>query len=176
MNRVSTELPTGAAQLCLCGSSKAFADCCEPLLKGQRQALSAEQLMRSRYSAFSCGNTDYLQLSQHPSTRQVITSAELAHDQWLQLTIIKTQQGTAADDSGTVEFIASYSPTPDNGEDPSGRVLQQLHEVSNFVREQGRWLYLDGQNVSNQTAAQLRWNRNTPCWCGSGKKFKKCHG
>jgi len=162
--------------LCPCGSSKVFEDCCAKLHSGQRQAQTAEQLMRSRYSAFYCHNADYLQCSHHPSTRQSFAAAALNEDQWLQLTIIDSQHGSAVDTSGTVEFVACYSPVLKSGAEPSDRQLLQLHEVSNFVRQRDRWFYLDGEIITSGTVARISWNRNNPCWCGSAKKFKKCHG
>lgn len=90
--------------------------------------------MRSRYSAFAVGDTEYLLDSWHPRTRP----ADLRLDpgrRWLFLEILRTERGGPFDDSGTVEFIAHYR-------DAGGR--DTLHEVSRFVRESGAWRYLDG--------------------------------
>jgi len=79
----------------------------------------------------------YLLQSWHPSTRP----PTLAFDQqqpvkWLGLKIIQKQAGREDDDTGTVEFIARYKV---NGK------AQRLHEISQFVRESGRWVYLQGK-------------------------------
>ncbi|UTW45887.1 YchJ family protein [bacterium SCSIO 12696] len=144
---------------CPCGSSLTYQDCCQPIHLGT-PASSAEALMRSRYSAFSTGLIDYLITSHHPSRRTPNEHLELqqsmSNTRWLNLQII------ASETDNTVEFIATYE---EDGE------LGQLHERSNFVYENGHWYYLDGQLLP---AAKI--NRNDPCPCGSGKKFKKCHG
>ena len=124
--------------------------------------------MRSRYSAFCTGSVDYLIASLHPDFRQPDDRAQLAatleHCEWLQLTILDCQQGQPNDDRGEVEFIARYRQHGQPG---------QLHERSRFVQQQGRWFYLDGDSL---TVPRQRTGRNTPCPCGSGKKFKRCHG
>lgn len=51
---------------CPCGSGLAFADCCEPLLENRAEAAHAEQLMRSRFSAFAKGKVGYLWHTLHP--------------------------------------------------------------------------------------------------------------
>jgi SEC-C motif-containing protein len=118
-------------------------------------------------------NIDYLIASHHPSQRRADDRAQLAAtlDQcrWLELSIIHCQQGCDDQQQGEVEFIASYQR---DGQ------LTQLHERSRFVKEKGRWFYLHGDifNTGKNTVSQTKPGRNEPCFCGSGKKFKQCHG
>jgi SEC-C motif-containing protein len=94
---------------------------------------TAEALMRSRFEAFRHGDADWLLASWHPSTRPA--SLDLTQNpRWRGLQIVDTVAGTAADDTGIVEFRATYVHQRD---------LQVLHERSRFVREAGRWYYLD---------------------------------
>ena len=89
--------------------------------------------MRSRSSAFAEGDTDYLLRTWHPSTRP--KSLDLDPDQrWLRLDILGRSGGGPLESEGTVEFVAYYR---------YGRERQSLHEHSRFVREHGRWLYVD---------------------------------
>lgn len=90
--------------------------------------------MRSRYSAYVLGLEDYLLATWHPSTRPqgLDLAAELA-PKWLGLEVKGHRQ---LDDSrAVVEFVARYRV--------AGRG-QRLHETSRFVREEGRWFYVDG--------------------------------
>ncbi len=155
---------TGSAP-CFCGSQQELAQCCEPLLTGQALAPTAEALMRSRYSAYCTGNVDYLLATQHPLHRTVDGRQQICHTlqttEWLQLTIVSTQGGQPHDTTGIVEFVAVYR---------SGAEAQ-LHERSRFVQQKGRWFYQDGDLLP-----PLLPKRNEPCWCGSGQKFKQCHG
>lgn len=90
--------------------------------------------MRSRYSAFALGLGDYLLGSWHPSTRPA--SLELDDDvRWLRLVVESVERGGPFDDAGTVTFTAI-------GRGPEGRFTQR--ERSTFVRENGRWSYVDG--------------------------------
>lgn len=148
-------------QPCPCGSGLTLADCCLPVISGQAPAISAQALMRSRYTAYVLGNVDYLAASWHPSTRpqQLEPGGDL---EWLGLEVLSCKAGLANDMKGSVEFIARYQQQGRKG---------QAHENSRFVREQGVWLYLDGDL---KTASVV--GRNDPCTCGSGKKFKKCCG
>ncbi len=152
------------ADLCSCGSGNAYRACCEPFLMGTALPSNPEQLMRSRYTAFSKGEIDYLIATHHPSQRKPDDRKLLAETgeetEWLRLQVLAVDQ--ARGDSGTVAFIAFYRH--------QGTVAQ-LHERSNFVREDGRWFYVDGVRLP-----ALPMGRNDPCWCGSGKKLKKCHG
>ena len=150
---------------CPCGRQHSYKDCCGRFHTGQQVATTAEELMRSRYSAFYTSNIDYLIATHHPDKRQAGERASLEQTcretSWLGLEIVDTSKGTAADLEGVVEFIARYG----------GVRAGVLRERSRFVKQNGQWFYLDGQQDDGQPRG-----RNDPCWCGSGKKFKKCHG
>jgi SEC-C motif-containing protein len=118
---------------CPCGSGRALAACCGPLHAGDAVAADAEQLMRSRYSAYACAERDYLLATWHPSTRPVALELDPAV-RWLGLSV-KRRESTAPD-AAIVEFVARCR----SGGGPATR----LHETSRFVREGGRWYYLDG--------------------------------
>jgi SEC-C motif-containing protein len=90
--------------------------------------------MRSRFSAFALGLPEYLLLSWHPSTRP--TSLELDADQrWTRLDVLSTRDGGPFDSHGSVAFRAWWRTDTERG---------TLDETSDFVREQGRWFYVDG--------------------------------
>ena len=150
------------SELCPCKSGEAYADCCEPRHLGSQPADNAEQLMRSRYSAFALGLVNYLIMTLHPSKRQPGEAQSLRqtieNTHWLGLTIIDCKHSQSQSE---VEFIAFYQ------DDPIG----QLHERSRFTCEAGRWFYHDGLFLPPQKIAA-----NSLCFCGSGKKFKRCHG
>lgn len=118
---------------CPCGRGKPYADCCEPLHSGS-PAPTAERLMRSRYSAFALGLTEYLLQSWHASTRP----SELELDdavEWRRLLIESAEADGPFGDAGYVTFTAV-------GRGPDGRFEQR--ERSRFVRESGHWFYVDG--------------------------------
>ncbi|HEY3438767.1 MAG TPA: YchJ family protein [Actinotalea sp.] len=121
------------AERCPCGTGLTYAECCGPFHQGGR-APTAEHLMRSRFSAFALGDTDYLLHTWHATTRpsQLELDPEVG---WYRLDVLHTERGTLTDTTGVVEFRAHYRG-------PSGRGA--MHEVSRFVREAGVWLYLDG--------------------------------
>lgn len=92
--------------------------------------------MRSRYSAYVTGNEDYLLATWHESTRPKVLGLEQDKlTKWVGLSIKTTQQGRQQDQEGVVEFVARYKV---NGK------AERLHETSRFVKEQGKWFYLDG--------------------------------
>ena len=89
--------------------------------------------MRSRYSAFVLDLSDYLLATWHASTRPVRLDPNEAGLKWLGLEV---RRHTLVDaDHAMVEFIARSKL--------AGRA-QRLHELSRFVREDGRWFYVDG--------------------------------
>ena len=121
---------------CPCQSEKLFNVCCEPYHNGQT-APTAEALMRSRYSAYVLKGDKYLYKSWSKTTRPSKKSLrQNQNTEWLGLSIVRTEQGTIFDSEGVVEFIARYV---ENGQE------QKTHEVSRFIRENGKWVYLDGE-------------------------------
>ncbi len=148
--------------LCPCSSDLDYQHCCGPFIDGQALPEHAEQLMRSRYSAYVLGKTDYLVQTWHPDYRPTELKLDQAL-QWIGLQIMQTEE-TA--DTATVEFEARLLA--------HGKV-DALHEMSRFVREAGRWLYTDGEMLPASFAA-WKPGRNENCPCGSGRKFKRCCG
>lgn len=124
---------TRAPQRCPCGSGESYADCCGALHRG-RAALTAERLMRSRFSAFAVGDAPYLLATWHPSTRPA--SLELDPDlEWQRLEILQVTAGAEGGTEGTVAFDAHYW---DNARRERG--LQREHSA--FRRDAGRWFYV----------------------------------
>jgi len=120
---------------CPCGSGKSYTTCCARYVDGGEPAPTAEALMRSRYTAFTLLKEKYLLATWHASTRP--TSLGLAEDetsQWIGLAVKRHELQDA--DHAIVEFVARYKV--------NGRA-HRLHEISRFVREQGRWFYVDGE-------------------------------
>jgi SEC-C motif-containing protein len=120
---------------CPCGSGAALADCCARYFEhwADGPAPSAEALMRSRYSAFVLLRPDYLQATWHASTRPATLDCDPGQ-RWLGLQV-RAARSTGADQA-EVEFIARWRE--------AGGRAQRLHERSRFVREGGRWYYVDG--------------------------------
>jgi SEC-C motif-containing protein len=125
--------------------------------------------MRSRYSAYVLKDGDYLLATWAPAERPPQLNLSQDETVWLGLEILRCTAGQAGDSVGTVEFIARFRS---HGE------LKQLHEVSRFVRSEGRWLYLDGAAEERPQPPRIAATigRNDPCPCGSGKKSKRCCG
>jgi SEC-C motif-containing protein len=158
---------------CYCGSGKEFIACCGPIIEGTAHAETAEALMRARYSAFVVNNPEFLHESLHPDHRHdhdvSATRRWAESSQWLSLQVVEVEKGSADDDEGSVEFIATYK---EQG------VTKPHHEISRFVKQDGNWYFVDGKLVTPQTEVrkQPKVGRNELCPCGSGKKFKKCCG
>ncbi len=121
---------------CPCGSGAAYTDCCGRFIGGAETPQTAEQLMRSRYSAYSRGDAVWLRATWHPETRpgEVRTNPQV---RWIGLRVIDREAGGPGDRQGIVEFIARYQQ--------GGRTFR-LHERSRFNREGGRWFYFNGEN------------------------------
>lgn len=117
------------------GSNKTYVDCCGRYLDGGELAPTAEALMRSRYTAYTLLREDYLLDTWHHSTRPAALGLkdEVA-TRWLGLEVKRHEQQDA--EHASVEFVARYKV--------NGRA-HRLHEISRFVREQGRWFYVDGE-------------------------------
>jgi SEC-C motif-containing protein len=120
---------------CPCGSGVPYAGCCGPLHSGAAEAVTAEELMRSRYAAYAVGELGYVFRTWHPRTRpgSIEPDPELT---WTGLRILDVVAGGPADDFGEVAFEAAY--------DRDGR-SGLLHERSRFERRRGRWVYVEGE-------------------------------
>ncbi|MDJ0350482.1 YchJ family protein [Cryobacterium sp. PH29-G1] len=126
-------------QRCPCLSGDTYSACCGRFHSKAALPPTAEWLMRSRYSAFACGDAHYLLNTWHPLTRP--DSLELAVSiTWRRLDILRTVRGSLLDTEGIVEFIAHYREDGISG---------QQHESSRFLKEGRAWYYLDA--VSDDT-------------------------
>ncbi|TQV64748.1 MAG: hypothetical protein FNT29_04015 [Halothiobacillaceae bacterium] len=123
--------------VCPCGSGYSYSSCCGRFIDQGVLPETAEQLMRSRYTAFTQANEAYLLASWHESTRPVALGFDADEAvTWVGLRIDRVEAGGVQDDRGVVCFVA-------RSRWGGGRV-RRLHECSRFVREQGRWFYVDG--------------------------------
>ncbi len=121
---------------CPCGSGRPLAACCGPVVEGRAAAADAEALMRSRYSAYVLKRADWLLASWHPSTRPARLSLDDpagARTTWLGLTVLEHR--ATGPDTAEVAFVARYRV--------GGGSAVKMREHSRFVREDGRWYYLD---------------------------------
>lgn len=155
-----------ASMPCPCGNQKLLPECCGIYLQGLRAAPTAEKLMRSRYSAYCLKNINYLFNTEHPRYRKPNSRKQIAATanslKWLGLTVLATEAGQPEDAIGVVEFVAAYQ---------EGQLVNQLHERSRFIKENGTWFYTDGDRLP-----PFQPKKNESCWCKSGKKYKQCHG
>src|SRR5690348_9270548 len=158
-------------ETCPCGSGAPFATCCEPIINGTRESETAEELMRARYSAFVTGAIDFIVNSTHSHTRKEIDLDFIREwsqgSEWRGLQILETKE--LSEDKALVSFDAQNTQ---NGKEHSHR------EKSLLERENGEWRFVTGDELKNPTVRYEtpKPGRNDPCPCGSGKKYKKCHG
>lgn len=129
------DLPT-TADRCPCGRGRPLAECCGPILAGHRPASTAEELMRSRFTAFARGDGPYLRASWAPETRPSRVRFDPAQ-RWTTLEIVDTAAGGLLDQEGEVEFVARFERAGEPG---------AIHERSRFRRHEGRWAYVDGDH------------------------------
>jgi len=159
---------------CPCNSSLEYEKCCLPFLEGIQKAPTAEALMRSRYTAYAKGNIDYIRDTYDPKRQsdfdEESTKNWALKSQWLGLEILKTELGSAQDTRGVVEFVANFEVSGEN---------HQHHEIAEFRKNsEGRWYFVDGKTPKIEPLRRdtEKVGRNDLCPCGSGKKYKRCHG
>jgi len=156
-------------RLCRCGSAKLVENCCGLLISGDRQAESPEQLMRSRFVAYAAGDMRYVRSTWHSSTRPTdVSDSDSMH--WLRLEVIEATKEGDNSEQGYVEFKAYFvdSSTPEARHGV-------MHERSRFIIEDDCWCYVDGEQFDTSADVAIRkLGRNEACFCGSGKKYKKC--
>ncbi|WP_133127775.1 YchJ family protein [Legionella nagasakiensis] len=155
---------------CPCGSNVDYSHCCGLYLEGEQIPLSPEALMRSRYTAYSLANIDYIKKTMRGRALNGFheEEARLWAEQvvWLGLQVVNARHETP--EQGYVEFIARFM---------DGTTIKSIHEISEFHRQQGQWYYVDGCCPANSKAPNNQnIGRNRLCPCGSQRKFKHCHG
>lgn len=147
-------------EICPCHSGKPYSSCCKLFIEGGQTPETPEQLMRSRYTAYTLSNVDYIANTMKGAAATGFNKEETKqwcqHIQWHPLKVINTKVDGS---KGTVEFIARYSVKNN---------IDTIYEISEFHREDGKWYYVDGITP--------KINRNDPCPCQSQKKYKKCCG
>lgn len=127
-----------ADKSCPCGRSKPYDHCCGLVHKDIQLAKTAEDLMRSRYTAFTLGDGDYIFESHYSKTRKLSEKKSIQNwaksVQWMKLDVLNTTKGGVNDTEGTVEFKAYFIE--------AGK-LDTIHENSLFTKENGHWVYVD---------------------------------
>lgn len=157
--------------LCPCGSTNNLIDCCLPIIQGKKNATTAEELLRARYTAFTRGEIDFILSSHHTRTRTEVTRDEIEdwskNSEWLGLNVVQIEAGKNTDQQGIIVFSAKYKA---DGKE------HEHWERSLFEKEDGKWKFLDAQRIQNGPFRREnpKVGRNDPCPCGSGKKYKKC--
>lgn len=156
---------------CHCGNELGYFSCCKPFVEGGVPAPTPEALMRSRYTAYVMKNVDYLLATYHSSAPHKPTRETMLRNSegisWLSLRVIRSEFGHHENEA-FVEFEATYRG---KSQDlclavVSGKV-HKMEERSRFLKENDQWFYVDG-------ALPKKIERNAPCICGSGKKYKQC--
>lgn len=170
---------------CPCCSGISYEKCCSPFLSGKELPDTAEKLMRSRYTAYTRADIDYIKQTMAPEGKkgfdEVGTRQWAVEAKWKGLKITDTRKGGPTDSQGMVEFTATY--------EKDGEGLDH-HEVAQFRKtKEGQWLFVDGDAHTHKEGEEHKEpppkpvthirtapkvGRNDPCSCGSGKKFKKC--
>jgi SEC-C motif-containing protein len=113
---------------------KCYPDCCGRYIDNREAVPTAEALMRSRYTAYTLSREDYLLITWHRSTRpHSLDLPNAPSRQWLGLKVRRHEQ--RGPDEATVEFVARYKV---------GGRAHRLREISQFLREAGRWFYVTG--------------------------------
>jgi SEC-C motif-containing protein len=119
---------------CYCSSGKLFKSCCAPYINGIKKSPTALALMKSRYSAYATHQADYLLATTHISERKKYSREDIllwaTANKWQKLEIISSTENT-------VEFKAYFLD--------ANNATQVHYEFSTFIKENGRWFYLDGK-------------------------------
>ncbi|MDC1106183.1 YchJ family metal-binding protein [Prolixibacteraceae bacterium] len=158
--------------MCVCGKVEDYNSCCGRFISRKEKATTPEELMRSRFTAFSLGEVEYIIDTERLAKPN--TSAGLKS--WcdtVTYTKLDVLSSKELRDKGEVHFKAYYK---------EGFEQTILEERSQFIKENDKWVYVSGNaktqtvDAMNTISSDRKMGRNEPCWCGSGKKFKKCCG
>jgi SEC-C motif-containing protein len=156
-----------ADQPCPCGSGGKFGGCCLPILKKEKPAADAEQLMRSRFSAHVVRNFEHLHRTHLESSKEpYVADPEAGGTNWTRLKI-HSHEKSPKPGFATVDFTAYYQEAD---------AEKALHEKAEFQNIEGTWYYIRAlrQGPAPIKTTQAKAGRNDPCPCGSGKKYKQC--
>lgn len=152
--------------LCPCKSQKDYANCCQQYIEYKTHPSNAEQLMRSRYSAYSVNAAEYIFRTYASIQRQDHSIEDInqwsVENKWVNLII---HQSILENKEPTVEFSAFYVHK---------NKLYEMREISTFIEEDNQWYYYDGDIVKHEQLSNIK--RNDLCPCQSEKKYKKCCG
>ncbi len=125
---------------CYCGNQKKFSDCCEIYISGKQVPDKAEDLMRSRYSAFCVVDMNYLQATTDLQVRYDFDHK--ANEAWARSAQFNKLEILKAEESGAksiVEFKAYFK-----SEDKD----HVHHEISTFRKTSGTWYYRSGRVIT----------------------------
>jgi len=151
---------------CPCGSKEPFKNCCQPFIQKTSNPITAEQLMRSRYSAYTIKDAQYIfdTYANKSQKEQSITDIKVWANEvnWLRLDVL---EGNSTAHPDQVTFVALYLVE---------NKLYSMSETSRFIIENEQWRYLDGELVEHKELSTIK--RNDLCPCNSHKKYKKCCG
>lgn len=131
---------------------------------------TAKELLERRYEAFVAGNIDYIFETHHPETRDQLDRASITNwstqSKWKGLEVGDIQE---REEKATIHFTVIY--------ERDFQTTRQT-EIAEFRKINGNWFYYDSEFPAPETIKREspKLGRNDPCHCGSGKKFKKCHG
>lgn len=149
---------------CPCFSGKLYTECCELVHKDKVTNPTVEQVARARYTAFCYGNIGYLVDTLHPKRRRFGTSFSLSRQvrrtHWVGLKVLGHEK-----EDDVVSYVDSVAFHIKFGE------MAQQRERAKYVFINDKWYYFDGEPLP-----AIKLEPNAPCFCGSGKKYKKCHG
>ncbi|MDX2370326.1 MAG: YchJ family metal-binding protein [Colwellia sp.] len=192
MNTISVN----TTQPCFCGSNCDFTSCCQPYINKEAPVQTAEQLMRSRFSAYTISNAQYI-YDTYAKSSQAAQSVKDIDDWskscvWIALKIHPLANSVNNSTEQFVEFSAFYI---------TNNTLCELREKSRFILEENiakngvakeestlntaleQWRYIDGDIITHSELANIKRNELCPCnhypttWkIKNGKKFKHCCG
>jgi len=117
---------------CPCGSGKDYSKCCGPYIKGEASPPTPESLMRSRYTAYTQNNLDYIEKTMRGEALKRFDRKGGNGVEWIKLDVLFSEEERNA---GTVQFIAHFRY---QGEE------RLLHEISSFQKINGKWYYTKG--------------------------------
>lgn len=137
------------------------------------EILTAEELMRARYEAYTKGDIDFIISTHDPLTAEDLDEDETRkwalESQWLSLEILNTKDGKENDEEGVVEFVVKYIE----------KGIEKIHhERSLFIKRDGKWFYSGWLPLQGTIVKGKKVGANDPCPCGKLpiKKYKKCCG